>query len=746
MRNFIWSLLLFTSTVFTSFSQTKEIEKGTYISNNKGQKIKLNLLDDNKYELVFYSGEYAIKGDSLLFVKNTPSGNSFDLDFKIDKKAKNIKVNFIDPSYYSFYIGTQKGKEEVKYQRLSDIRSKQDPNWTKNNLEFEIEKTDFLYLVYEEYDGKSDVFKYELPKDVSEITITYELAVLGDLKIFGFFDKTTNELRISEKSGVNPLVFTNAKDPQPVKKTSKVIPLESTSVSNWTYPGKEDVSSYDYGAGVAVDTAVAATDLTVAPPVYNQYNFKLKIENSLNKAISETKNSNNNKFLGVYVDSKKTAKESFDFFVKDQETQTGYSMYDGYNALYDVFNYYLAGADDKKWLKNNKITSDPSIVVLNGQGNILAIAKSDLETQKYQFNYYGDFYRKLLRADAFVSLDNVLKSKKASDADLIYAFNKAAALESSYDYEYNVDNSISTEFVVTKTALDKKELAQAWKKLIEAHQKDKQVNMYLAETIIKEIKNLGFTKQLFNEDRILNDTDFLAIDYILKHSEEIENNRAAFNTKAGEIHALNNAVSEVSNALQQNLYASQDGLTGDVNKDKINSVYKKIIASGKGNFDAYRNYFYYLSQLQENDGSNTTYLKEFNAYFDSALSGGSPIEKLDAMFSGLDSSSSYSYDGWNSFKEYHSSTANSAAWTVVENQMNANYLKDAIKWSEYSLAVTKNNPYYLDTLAQLYYKDGQKQKAIETQTLAVKYLDANTDATTAEEIKEVLTKMQNGNY
>ncbi|CAM3637082.1 CDC27 family protein [Flavobacterium chungbukense] len=747
MRNFIWSLLLFTLAVFTSFSQTKGIEKGTYLSNNKGQKIKLNLLDDNKYELVFYSGEYAIKGDSLLFIKNTPSGNSFDLAFKIDKKAKNIKVNFVDPSYYSFYVGTQKGKEEVKYQRLTDIRSKQDPEWVKNNLEFEIEKTDFLYLVYEEYDGKSDVYKYELPKDVSEVTITYELAVLGDLKISGFFDKNANELRISEKSGVNPLVFTNEKDPQPVKKTSKVIPLESKSVSNWTYPGKE-TSSYDYGAGVVVDSVATATDLTIAPPAYNQYNFKLKIESNLNKAISETKKSNTTKFLGVYVDSKKNAKESFDFFVKDQETQTGYSMYDGYNPIYDVFNYYLAGADDKKWLKNNAIANNPSVVVVNGQGNILAIAKSDLETQKYQFNYYGDFYRKLLRANAFVSLNNALKNKKASDADLINAFNKAAALESAYDYdaEYSVDASNSTEFVITKTALDKKEVSQAWKKLIEAHQKDKQVNMYLAETIVKEIKNLGFTKQLFNEDKILNDTDFLAIDYLLKHSEEIENNRTAFNSKQGEIHALNNAVSEVSNALQQNLYASQDGLTGDVNKDKINSVYKKIIASGKGNFDAYRNYFYYLSQLQENDGSNTTYLKEFNTYFDSALAGGSPIEKLDAMFSGLDSSSSYSYDGWNSFKEYHSSTANSAAWTVVENPMNANYLKDAIKWSEYSLAVTKNNPYYLDTLAQLYYKDGQKQKAIETQALAVKYLDASTDEVTAQEIKEVLTKMQNGTY
>jgi len=747
MRNFIWSLLLLFSGVFVTSAQTKSIEKGTYLSTNKGQKIKLNLLEDNKYELVFYSGEYAVKGDSLLFVNNTPSGNSFDLDFKVDKKAKNIRIKFLDPSYYSFYIGTQKGKEEVKFQRLSDIRTKQDPNWTANNIEFDIEKTDFLYLVYEDYDGKSDVFKYELPKDVSEITVTYELGVLGDLKISGFYDKNTNELKISEKAGLNPLVFTNAKDPQPVKKTSKVIPLERKSVENWTYPGKNDFSS-EYGTAVD-STAIVYTDPIVDSTYATKYyNFKLKIENNLNKAISATKDSKTNKFLGVYVNTKKAAKESFDSFVKDQETQTSYSMYDGYNALYDVFNYYLAGADDKKWLKNHKITNDPAILVLNGQGDILATAKSDLETQKYQFSYYSDLYRRLLRADALIAVNNVLKAKKTVDADVIKAFSKAAALESSYDYESEstVDNANSTEFVITKTTLDKKEVAQTWKKLIEVHQKDKQVNLYLAETIVKEIKNLGFTKQLFNEDKILNDTDFLAIDYILKHSDEIESKRTEFNENKTEIHSLGNPVSEVSNALQQNVYASQEGVSGDMNKDKINSVYKKIIASGKGNFDAYRNYFYYLSQVKDSDGSNTTYLREFNTYFDATLAGGSPIEKLDAIFSTLDATSSYSYDGWNAFKEYHSNTSNSAAWTVVENPTNANYLKHAIKWSEYSLAITKNNPYYLDTLAQLYYKDGQKQKAIETQTLAVKYLDDNIEEDTAKEIKEVLVKMQNGTY
>jgi hypothetical protein len=128
------------------------------------------------------------------------------------------------------------------------------------------------------------------------------------------------------------------------------------------------------------------------------------------------------------------------------------------------------------------------------------------------------------------------------------------------------------------------------------------------------------------------------------------------------------------------------------------------------------------------------------------LAGGSPIEKLDAIFSGLDSSSSYSYDGWNSFKLYHSDICNNAAWTVVLKPQNSNFIKDAIKWSEYSLVISKNNPYYLDTLAQLYYKDGQKDKAIETQVLAVKFITSDMDEETANQMKEVLTKMSNGTY
>jgi RNA polymerase-binding transcription factor DksA len=46
----------------------------------------------------------------------------------------------------------------------------------------------------------------------------------------------------------------------------------------------------------------------------------------------------------------------------------------------------------------------------------------------------------------------------------------------------------------------------------------------------------------------------------------------------------------------------------------------------------------------------------------------------------------------------------------------------------------------------LYYKDGQKDKAVATQTLAVKYLNDTVEEQTANDIKEVLSKMQNGTY
>lgn len=747
MRNFIWSFLMFSCLAFTSFAQTETNKKGTYLSTNKGQKIKLNLLEDNKYELVFYSGNYEIKGDSLLFTSSAKTENAFDLAFKNDKKAKKIKVKFLDPSYYSFYIGTQKGSEPVQYQRLSDIKDKVNLDGDKIDVEFEIDRADYVYLVFEQYEGDSQLSKFALPKDVSEVTIKYQMDVLGDLNISGFFNQKTNELLISEQSGKNPLVFRNEKDIQP-EKASKVTSLENKIIKDFTYPGKEPLVSDDFGTDVAVDSTATVVDSFASKKI----DFKLKIENSLKSTLASTKASKT-KFLVVTVDSKNTsAKADFDTFVKDQETQVGYNMYDVYNPEYDLFNYYLATADDKKWLKTNKIKDTPSLIVLNNNGDILATAKSNLTDKQYQFNYYDGFYKKLQRTDGLLAFNKTIKNKKTIDTDLVMAFNKIAVLEIPYEYDtdYTVEaDEKSTEFkLVNNAAVDKKELAQTWKKLIEAHQKDTKPNMYLVETILKEIKNQGFSKQFFKEDKVLNDTDFLAIDYLIKHYDAIDAERLAFTAKEGETHLIGSLNTEISGALQQNKYVTENDIAADKNQSKTIAVYKKLIGVGKGNFESYQNYFAFLEEAQDKDGSNTNYLKEFSTYFNANLATdkGSVIEKLDTMFTSLDANSDYAYNGWSAFKEYNSNLSNSAAWTVVSKQGNLSFLKSAIIWSEYSLVVTKNNPYYLDTLAQLYYKDGQKEKAIQTQTLAVKYLSTDVEPETTTDIKETLAKMQNGTY
>jgi len=92
--------------------------------------------------------------------------------------------------------------------------------------------------------------------------------------------------------------------------------------------------------------------------------------------------------------------------------------------------------------------------------------------------------------------------------------------------------------------------------------------------------------------------------------------------------------------------------------------------------------------------------------------------------------------------------ANNVSWYVVDNKISApEKIKKAIEWSEMSLKLARNNSYYMDTLAQLYYKNGDKQKAISIQEDAIKYFkDIDTNPDTLNEMKNVLQKMKNGTY
>ena len=756
MKIVVWSFLVLFCAVFTSYSQTKTIEKGTYLSTNKGQKIKLNLLDNNKYELVFYAGEYEIKGDSLLFKRPERLSDVFDLTFSKDKtiKSKKVKVKFLD-AFYSFYLGLQKANEDVVYKK---IKIDYDLNPNKIDVEVEVDRADFIYLVYEGHDGKSSVSKYSLPKDINNVVVKYSPDLMGDLNVQGHFNSKTSELTVGDKNGKNPLVFQSEKEINNLVPNSRIIPLESLIIPNWTYPGKDPLLVDDFGAATAVDTVSRNGNWDVPPPPppsdksSKRFDFKINVENSLKKAIEVTKKESN-KFLVVYNDFKnQSAKSDFDAFIKEEEIVVGYNFYDEYKPEFDRFNFYLSSDNDKKWLKNNKIEDNSTIVILNSNGNVLATAKSKLIDKSYQFNYYDPLCKNLDRANVFLDFKNIISDKKINDTNLILAFNRVVKLDVPYETDsYYSKNSNQEDFKINYDKFDKKQIYQVWNDLIVRHQKDTKPNLYLVEVILKEIKNQGFTKQFFNEEKVLNETDFIAIDYLIKHIEAIENEKKEFNNTKKETFLIGNISSEISNTLSQNYYLATDtDFTKEkLNQEKVMSVYKKLIAKGQGNYDFYMDYLNYLKMETSLENINTNYLKEFDVFFNNYLSPekGNVFEQLNILYGSADETSDgYGYySGWNAFKGYCANACNESAWSVVENVENADYLKKAIAWSEYSLIINKENAYYLDTLAQLYYKDGQKEKAIKTQKEAIKY-STEIEEETAAELKEVLIKMENGTY
>ena len=94
--------------------------------------------------------------------------------------------------------------------------------------------------------------------------------------------------------------------------------------------------------------------------------------------------------------------------------------------------------------------------------------------------------------------------------------------------------------------------------------------------------------------------------------------------------------------------------------------------------------------------------------------------------------------------------ANTMSWEVVlkRPQYNAT-LKKALKWSQLSIQLSPNNSYYLNTLAQLHYLNGDKQKATEVQQKAIDiYKECNECIQEAEynEMQLVLKKMKEATF
>lgn len=763
-----------------------QVKTGDYVSNRKGEKTKLRILDDKNYEVVFLYGEYQQNGNSVKFSQFNNS-NTFEVEYQTDsKKSDKITVEISGSSLYYYYskiyFGTQNNNSTVEYKPLSDLIGDISNDYALDKkYTFEIDKTDFIYLVEDNLTEESQIQKYSLPKNVSKIDVIYAVNYINKLNLTGEVDSKTGGISISD-NGREPLLFSFKKD-EKSEDTGFVKPTETLSEKNWTYIGKKEIKDiYGYpvdSAAVAVDTAYEAKPA---------YIFKTKVEDNLKSALEVAKKQSDKYFVLFYDKNPETAKANFETFIKNYETNAGYYMYDNYIPEYDSFNFYLASKKDKDFIK--KFSSEDSVMaIFDSNGNKLYHAKWDqVEAESIFSPYAYSTKTELEPVKSNVSIDQLFSNPKSSSDDIITQLEKLCNITMPYDYSDGAVVALAKEVEdvredvkeveeikdiekATETAAEAAAKAAVeaasevieptydysllkeknnlyklkstpesvnnrWKQILDNAKVGKDFNYKVAKIANAEVSNIGFNKALFKQDKkLLNTADFSSLDYLIKNYDAIKNYQKTDSLDYSE--PLANVIDyNVTTVLNKNL--DKENGADKLHYDKVLSYYKKFLAASKNNPTLSKGY---MEALKSQD-LQTDYLEAYNNYFNSILPNNSNfIEQLDKAYVAENS-----YEDWKSYKYNFANTANEASWYVVEKVKDANAIKNAIKWSETSLAIEKENAYFLDTLAQLYYKNGQKERAIQTQLIAIEKIDQVYESETKEQMKNVLTKMQNGTY
>lgn len=764
--------IIFLSLVFFSltFQAQVIVQPGTYKSSGENLGVEIKINADDTYELIMMSGKLVSKSDSIyLENKYKQESNFLVSQFENSKNSKTIGISinskYISSYYNPVYIGTQKSeKSPIEYKVIADYQIQEiDSSGYGNSYEdivFSVDRVKYIYLV-EEKNKIATASKYEIKETVSNLEIVYSPYSLANINLRGYIKD--DKFVISD--GTSPLIFSlNSTDNNKFSNTLNAVNTRKDSDFVAPVPLKSP-DDYYYGN----DTA--------------NFDFKFTVDNSLKDAL-KTIQKTPNKFLVItYNPTSKNENEDFNNYLKSQEAIIKSSMYDEYQPQYDLYNYYLASSKDENLF--DKKSKRPQIVVLNANGNKLYHTTGTLIENQDLFNYYSELSTKLPVANVYASLDVEINNKKATVVDLKKIFKNSLNSDKPYLDSYIEELAVPTdaEDAVEVQGVDstgvsesyddygklkdeqnlytfktsKQTINTKWKEILDYYKKQSTVDEDLVSIIKKEIENDGFTIRLFLERKqLLTDLDFEGIDYLLNNYEAIiqiekqKLNETANDTLEKVAYDSYESFYEKSlNEVLESVFLENSNNSEGSTKahfEKTMNYYKKYSTKNKENLAASVAYINALeNNLSKLSNKNELYTS-FESYFNQ-LTSQSPnlIESLDIVFT-KNNETRYDYNDWTSFKNSFSNLANSVSWAVVENEKDLTLIKNAIKWSETSLKLEKQNGYYLDTLAQLYYKNNQKELAITTQKLALEAMQDSRDSDIYMEIKAVLIKMQNNSY
>ena len=737
--------LLFIIACATQFVNAQNTIVGEYISTTKNSNgVKLFFLEDNTYQISVFSGKYKIENDSII-LENDSKENSFNLLFEKGKKTSNkLTIKATPYNYYSLfsseYLGIQKTENaEIEYKLFKEYFNEQEleeysesvyktvesvtengENKSENpetKLSFEIDRAYALYFVkYKE--NKSNIEKYVIPNDVNVINVTIHDNYLADIELSGKIEKDKSVIFLTD--GKSPLSFTKKSE---LKKPNYVSPSTKKAEKKWSYPGmknREDYYDYEVDSSVAVvDTAYAYSE--------DRYKFKAKVEKNLKEALSNIKK-DTAKYLLVYYNLKdKRADKNFNEFINNYNENISYYMYEGYNTEYDTYNFYLATKSDEALFKKNNI-KEKSIVILNKDGKIIASSTQSLDDISSTLNYdNASLISKLKETENTIALSNSVTNKKTSIPDLAKSLNTNYNdfFDATY-YNNNVTNYAADEpiiednttekeatvieatsavdsaavayennnFIYYKSEVSEKSLAEKLNTIFEYYNSKNIVNNDLVNILLGEISGNHTSFDLFkNENNSNNKQEIKYINYILKYNENKKNK-----TKIATI--LSNIISEKQPT--------------NLDIDAYHTIAYKLISFSGNNFNMIQSAIFSLNAKEQ--GSEEAN-KLVDSFYTTLVNDKPVFENIDTQFNNLSSEIDYTMD-WASFKSRINSMLNAQAWDIFELKKTKDYER-AIKWSELSNIIEKENPYSLDTLGQLYFAVGRKTEAIAIQTKAV---------------------------
>jgi hypothetical protein len=677
----------------------------------------------------------------------------------------------------------------------------------EDTLVFELDKTALITLVSEDaYNEKTEISKFKIPDYTNVVTINYAKLKTDNINLNGVYDEKTKEFTLTS-NGKNPLTFKlskNIKDEcvEPTETTiqkkwtyegKEALIVESATdaadaVKVDMQPADE-AKTYKFAHFRSMSFDESLTRIAKTPKKFLVVAFDLK--NKERQGAFETFLMDTETSIGGYMYNEYNAEyDFFDFYLATDKDKNLLKKYDIKSDK--VFLIFNAKGDLIYYTESDLISKAQYFGVYNNAQPKLEKANQKLEFDKIIFDKkatdsaFLDILSKMyvfeaenaalealptdeIKSDAMTPADAAkiaaedVPTMTDKEREELSASFPPPVIEAKADYSdyYEVIKDRKNLYELKSTyAL----VSEKWQKLVTKYQKSKVYDAQFVLTLKQELNNEGFSKKTFGQDKSeAKPIDFEMLDYIFANYDKIDQDVLPQNivmTPPKVVEDVAGAAVEAADAIAQ-VPDEQDYVAGintvlenyfdrttsveyrespKILSEKVLIYYKKYVELQKYKSGITRRYLNVLVNYLEKPEFRKEYFRVFELYFGNIMRPNkSIIENLDLDFSdNLDNESS-----WISYKNNFATDCNQVAWEIVKIEKDKELVAKAIKWSETSVAIEKKQHYFFDTLARLYYLNGQKLKAIATQQKAI---DLGEGSEQLEEYKMVLEQMKNDSY